>query len=179
MTTQHFDHARYTEVGVGNKILSCHYVLGEFGPAPVPNELIGTLVHQDQEQPILEAIATTPETVRIGDGPNTEVAVASLPAGFPTDALERKNLPIVTGVLDYFPLALLAVAELSRIGNDQHNPGKSMHWDRSKSGDEADALGRHLLQRGTRDKDGVRHSVKVAWRALAMAQKEIEAEATK
>lgn len=96
----------------------------------------------------------------------------------PTDAKARKLLPIVTGCLDYFPDALLAVAELSRIGNEQHNPGKPMFWDRTKSTDEADTLGRHLIQRGTRDTDGVRHTTKVAWRALALLQKEIESEAS-
>jgi hypothetical protein len=35
---------------------------------------------------------------------------------------------------------------------------------------------RHLLERGTLDTDGIRHSAKVAWRAMAMLQKEIEAE---
>ena len=92
----------------------------------------------------------------------------------PTDASERKTIPIATGFIDYFPLAIIAVAELSRIGNDQHNPGKPLHWDRSKSGDESDALMRHFLQRGTVDTDGVRHSTKVAWRALALLQKELE-----
>ena len=93
------------------------------------------------------------------------------------DAAKRKALPITTGVLDYFPDAILAVAACSKAGNDQHNPGKPLHWDRSKSGDEADALGRHLLDRGKIDADGIRHSAKVAWRALAMLQKEIEASA--
>ncbi len=97
--------------------------------------------------------------------------------GLPRDAAARKAVPIVTGVLDYFPDAIAAVAECSRIGNEQHNPGSPLHWDRAKSGDESDALGRHLLERGTRDRDGVRHSAKLAWRALALLQKEIEAEA--
>ncbi len=94
----------------------------------------------------------------------------------PTDAAARKALPLVTGVLDYFPEALLEVAYCSKVGNDQHNPGEPLHWDKSKSTDEADSLGRHMLQRGTRDKDGVRHSAKVAWRALALLQREIDAE---
>jgi hypothetical protein len=93
----------------------------------------------------------------------------------PEDAKARKAIPLATGVLDYFPNALCAVAECSRIGNEQHNPGQPLHWDRSKSGDEADALVRHLLDRGTLDTDGIRHSAKVAWRALALLQKEIEA----
>jgi hypothetical protein len=92
-----------------------------------------------------------------------------------TEAQKRKDQPLATGVLDYFPDALLAVAELSRIGNEQHNPGTPLHWDRSKSSDEADALLRHLKDRGTIDLDGVRHSTKVAWRGLALLQKEIEA----
>ena len=37
-----------------------------------------------------------------------------------------------------------------------------------------DALSRHLIQAGTIDDDGMRHSAKVAWRALANLQKEIE-----
>lgn len=92
----------------------------------------------------------------------------------PTDAAERKHVPLVSGFLDYFPDAVVAVAQLSMKGNEQHNPGKPLHWDRSKSGDEADALVRHLLQRGTVDTDGVLHDVKVAWRAMAMLQKTLE-----
>jgi hypothetical protein len=94
----------------------------------------------------------------------------------PTDPAARKAVPVCSGVLDYFPAAIAAVARLSQAGNDQHNPGAPLHWDRAKSGDEADALVRHLLQRGTVDTDGVRHSAKVAWRALALLQKELEAE---
>lgn len=92
----------------------------------------------------------------------------------PVDAQERKAVPIFSGVLKYFPDAIAAVAECSKKGNDQHNPGKSLHWDRSKSGDELDALTRHLMEAGTIDTDGIRHSAKVAWRALANLQKEIE-----
>lgn len=93
----------------------------------------------------------------------------------PIDAAERKALPLFSGVLAYFPAALAEVARLSAKGNDQHNPGAALHWDRAKSGDEADALVRHLLEHGTIDTDGVRHSAKVAWRALALLQKELEA----
>jgi hypothetical protein len=59
--------------------------------------------------------------------------------------------------------------------------GQPLHWARSKSGDEADAMLRHFLQRGSWDEieiDGVkhrvRHSAMMAWRALALLQKEIE-----
>jgi len=94
----------------------------------------------------------------------------------PETATERKHTPIATGVLDYFPDAIAAIAQLSAIGNEQHNPGAPLHWDRSKSGDESDALMRHFMERGTMDTDKVRHSTKVAWRALALLQKELEQE---
>lgn len=94
----------------------------------------------------------------------------------PAEASKRKALPIATGFIDYFPDAIAAVAEVSKRGNDQHNPGQPLHWDRSKSTDEADALMRHFLERGTFDADGIRHSAKVAWRAFSLLQKEIEAD---
>ena len=87
---------------------------------------------------------------------------------------ERKDMPIFSGVLKYFPLALLEVSKVSKAGNDQHNPGSPLHWDRSKSTDEADALTRHLMESGTIDDDGIRHTAKMAWRALALLQKELE-----
>ena len=93
----------------------------------------------------------------------------------PTAAAERKQFPIASGFMDYFPDAIVAVSHISYRGNQQHNPDKPMHWDRSKSGDEADTLMRHFLQRGTLDTDGVPHSAKLAWRALALLQKELEA----
>ena len=91
-------------------------------------------------------------------------------------AKERKDTPICTGVLDYFPDAMGAVARCSKAGNDQHNPGQALHWAREKSTDHADCVARHLIQRGTLDTDGIRHSAKVAWRALALLQVEIELE---
>ena len=70
------------------------------------------------------------------------------------------------------------MAHCSKVGNDQHNAGEPLHWARGKSTDQEDCLVRHLMERGTMDTDGVRHSAKVAWRALAMLQLEIEAERT-
>lgn len=95
-------------------------------------------------------------------------------AKLPTDAKSRKDAPIARGVLDYFPNALAEVAALSRIGNEQHNPGQPMHWAKEKSTDHADCIIRHLIDRGTIDTDGVRHATKVAWRALALLQTELE-----
>jgi len=89
-------------------------------------------------------------------------------------AKDRKSTPVFSGVLQYFPDAINEVAKCSKTGNDQHNPNKPLHWDRAKSGDELDALTRHLLEAGTIDDDGVRHSTKTAWRSLANLQKELE-----
>lgn len=90
--------------------------------------------------------------------------------------ISRKDMPIFSGVLMYFPDAFLELSKVSKAGNDQHNPGQPLHWDKSKSKDEADALVRHLLESGTLDIDGMRHTAKVAWRALALLQREIENE---
>ena len=92
-------------------------------------------------------------------------------------AKERKDTPVYSGVLNYFPDAIMEVAKASKAGNDQHHPDKPLHWDKSKSYDHADSLTRHLLDAGKIDDDGVRHSAKVAWRALALLQIELEREA--
>jgi len=91
-------------------------------------------------------------------------------------AKERKATPVFSGVLKYFPDALKEVAKCSKAGQDQHNPDKPLAWDRSKSGDELDALTRHLIDHGVNplDDDGVLHLAKVAWRSLAALQKHLE-----
>lgn len=89
----------------------------------------------------------------------------------------RKNTPVYTGVLKYFPDALMEVSKASLAGNKQHLEGQPLHWDKSKSTDQLDALTRHLLDhaRGEEfDTDGVRHMAKVCWRALAQLQLLIE-----
>lgn len=92
----------------------------------------------------------------------------------PADAKARKAVPIYSGFIKYFPRAIAAVAHLSQVGNDQHNPGQPLHWDRSKSGDELDALMRHLLEADGVDKDGIDHLCKVAWRSMAALEKRLE-----
>lgn len=91
-------------------------------------------------------------------------------------AEERKATPIYSGFLKYFPDAMAYVSQVSKAGNDQHNPGKPLHWDRSKSGDELDALTRHLIDHSTNpvDTDGLLHLGKVAWRGMAVLQKYLE-----
>jgi len=97
------------------------------------------------------------------------------------DSAYRKMFPMAEGLLDYFPDALAAVSNLSYLGNRKHNHGEPLHHARAKSTDHADCIMRHLLERGGFDVivvDGVeyqvRHSVALAWRALALAQEEIE-----
>ena len=84
-------------------------------------------------------------------------------------AKSRKDIPVFSGVLKYFPNALKEVAKCSKAGNDQHHPDKPLHWDMNKSTDEYDALTRHLIDHtiNPMDDDGVLHLAKVAWRALA------------
>ena len=94
----------------------------------------------------------------------------------PADAKARKEIPLASGVFDYFPDALAEVAKVSKAGNDQHNPGQPLHWARGKSTDQADTMLRHFIERGTVDTDGMRHSAKMVWRGLAILQLELEAE---
>jgi len=94
----------------------------------------------------------------------------------PQDSKRRKMAPMATGLLDYFPAALFAVAEHSHSSNDKHNPGKPVHWARDKSSDHADCIARHLVERGGFDAEGRRHSAALAWRALALLQDELERE---
>lgn len=94
----------------------------------------------------------------------------------PVDSAKRKATPLCTGVLDYFPAALAAVARVSKFGNDKHNPGEPMHHARGKSTDHADCIARHLIDRGVIDPEsGESHTAELAWRALALLQEEEEA----
>jgi hypothetical protein len=95
------------------------------------------------------------------------------------NAKDRKQRPVFTGVLKYFPDAIKEIANVSLQGNIQHHPDKPLHWDRTKSNDDLDALARHLIDAGSIDDDGIRHTAKVAWRALACLQKELELEKKK
>ena len=89
---------------------------------------------------------------------------------------ERKDTPVFSGVLAYFPDALKEVAKCSLAGNNQHHAEKPLHWDRSKSGNEYDSLTRHLIDSNNEDydTDGTLHKAKIAWRALAGLQKHLE-----
>jgi hypothetical protein len=96
----------------------------------------------------------------------------------PTDPAARKRIPIWSGFVKYFPKSMAAVAMLSFKANEQHNPGTPVHWDKSKSADELDALMRHLdeiAQGIDYDTDDILMDIKVAWRALANLERKLDA----
>lgn len=103
----------------------------------------------------------------------------------PTDSAARKEYPLLSGCLKYFPAALAGVAKISKIGNDKHNPGQPLHHARGKSGDHGDCILRHLtdtedlLAAASRNPSpltpyGVEQILaeasQLAWRALAYSQ---------
>jgi len=88
---------------------------------------------------------------------------------------QRKQAPVFSGAINYFPDALWQVSVCSKKGNEQHNKGEPLHWAREKSTDEPDALLRNLMQYQHMDDDGILHATKVAWRALALLQRTLEA----
>lgn len=98
----------------------------------------------------------------------------------PEDSQERKATPLYRGLLRYFPAALAAVARCSREGNEKHSPGREeLQHVRTSSEDEEDAMLRHLTDRMEALEAGdsyrvLRESAAVAWRALAMLQKDLE-----
>ena len=92
-------------------------------------------------------------------------------------AEQRKEIPVYSGFVKYFPRAIMAVSHLSKIANDQHNPGEPLHWAKEKSTDEPDALMRHLIDHAKGidyDTDGILHLTKVAWRAMANLERYLE-----
>ena len=99
----------------------------------------------------------------------------------PTDSKERKNHPLFSGCLNYFPAALAGIAKVSKTGNDKHNPGDELHHDREKSRDHGDCIMRHLtdvadlladMNRGgkTTPEEILTEASQMAWRALAFSQ---------
>ncbi len=110
-----------------------------------------------------------------------------LPPFMSTDSAVRKNMPVASGVLAYFPDALLCVAWISKVGNDKPNPGQPLHWAKEKSTDEPDCEVRHMLDhlRGLEADPGLEplgelgHLASKAWRALAHLQRASDAERAK
>ena len=87
---------------------------------------------------------------------------------------QRKDTPVFSGFIKYFPNAIKDVARLSLIANDQHHPNKPLHWDMNKSKDELDSCMRHLIDHASGiefDEDSVRHLTKCAWRMMGMLER--------
>ena len=91
-----------------------------------------------------------------------------VPEILPENAALRKEIPIHTGFVKYFPDAIAAVAKQSYVGGLQHGQTlENLHWDRTKSTDHLDAMMRHIVEEDW---------VAVAWRAMANLQQKIEEE---
>ena len=121
------------------------------------------------------ALPSGPQVPKLA-APLEALAVDLSILSLPDDDAKRGEYPMADGLLDYFPNALAEVSKVSKIGNDQHNPGQPLNWARDKSTDHANKIMRHLVDRGRFDGRGVRHTARLAWRALAMLQTEIEQE---
>jgi hypothetical protein len=93
----------------------------------------------------------------------------------PTDSAARKEVPLLSGCLRYFPAALAGVAKRSHEGNQKHNPGQPMHHAREKSGDHGDTIVRHLVDlqdclAAGNELEALREADAICWRALALSQ---------
>lgn len=104
----------------------------------------------------------------------------------PEDSGERKDIPMDSGCLEYFPAALAGVAKHSKLGNDKHNPGQPLHHSRGKSSDHGDCVVRHKMDisamakklrsqvAGLRDPKEVEalltEANALSWRSLALSQ---------
>ncbi len=134
--------------------------------------------HVDSVCPVSDTDTSFTATLQSGITQNDVKAILTLP----TDSSERKNYPILSGCVKYFPAALAGVARISKIGNDKHNPGQPLHHARSKSTDHGDCIVRHLIdaedllaayRRGdtSATKEMILTEVnQLAWRALSYSQ---------
>jgi hypothetical protein len=89
----------------------------------------------------------------------------------------RKALPLWSFLFGYFPDAWVEVVRVAVVGNQKHNPGEPLHWERSKSTDQLNTAFRHLFDYGKgvqMDTDGVHHLAKAIWRLSAQLQLELE-----
>lgn len=101
-------------------------------------------------------------------------------SALPIDDKERKMLPILTFLTEYFPDAILAMVRVCVAGNIQHNPELApadIKWARGKSADQLNTAFRHLWDHKVglaKDSDGQYHLAKAMWRIGAALQLQIE-----
>jgi hypothetical protein len=92
----------------------------------------------------------------------------------PDDGKVREQYPLYDGLFAYFPAALCEIARWSQVGGSKHHPGEPLHWAREKSTDHQNKILRHLLDYDQEDEHGFIEAIALAWRALALAQTELE-----
>ena len=85
----------------------------------------------------------------------------------PTGSELRKNVPVWSGFLAYFPRSIAKIAHHSWLSNEKHNPGEALHWSRDKSADHMDCLARHMLDQLDPNLDPLQEKIACAWRSLA------------
>lgn len=92
--------------------------------------------------------------------------------GVPGAKLDAGKAPVMRGVIQYFPRALRAIAEVSEIGAEKYS---WKGWEQVPDGVNrySDALGRHLLDDAIAPYDtatGKLHKAHIAWNALAILE---------
>jgi hypothetical protein len=115
--------------------------------------------------------------------PRTVPPTDAVPVFMSRDPAVRKRIPVATGFLKYFTDAIKCVSIVSRVGNEQHNPGQPLHWAKEKSRDEEDAGARHTLDALSGEEqdpalaelDDLGHLSQRAWRAMAALQRACDA----
>jgi len=110
--------------------------------------------------------------------PSTEVSPDGKAPNTDGVKLDAGKSPVFRGLIDYFPRACLAVAEVSECGARKY---KWKGWQAVPDGETRyqDALVRHICKEsieGPIDKDfGLLHSAHVAWNALAVLELKLRA----
>ena len=95
----------------------------------------------------------------------------------PEDPKERKLISIDSGFIEYFPHAIVEITKQSMKGHLQHyDKDEPLHWDKSRSSDDRDAMQRHRIDLKSCELDGdlygqLEASAAMAWRAIAICEK--------
>lgn len=168
--------------GIGGGYLSFRFV--STGETPVtPAEAFIQSARIQVNKAIKQIPNDTINIFETFDGTQAETLPGDSTMTLPSDSKTRKDYPLLSGCLNYFPAALAGVALISKKGNDKHNPGEEMHHARSKSMDHGDCILRHLMdvqdllaqdKRSALTPTGIEQLKEevscLAWRALAYSQ---------
>ena len=106
--------------------------------------------------------------------PPTEPNFGTDKAILPTDSQARKQVPVYSGFMAYFPRSIAAVAHHSWRNNEKHNPGEPLRWSKEKSSDHMDCLGRHMLDQLDPNLNTIEEKTATAWRAMADLETALE-----